>query len=57
MDIVIMARDTLPLAAQDPAALKPVPQAVQDDNLVPKGSLSDHRRYVFGAQSKSGCLF
>ena len=44
VEIIIMARNPLAVAAQGAADLEPAPQAVENDDLVPEGSLciDDH---------------
>jgi hypothetical protein len=54
MHIVVVARNALSLGAQHTATFKPLPHAVEDDNLVPEGSFCDNGRHVFGAKRKLG---
>jgi hypothetical protein len=47
-----VAGNALPLPAQYAAFFEPRPHPVDDDDLVPEGSLRDNRCDVFGAKCK-----
>src|SRR5438552_12979005 len=52
MEIVVVTRNALSLPPQHPAFFEPRSHPVDDDDLVPKGSLRNNRCDVFGAKRK-----
>lgn len=54
MDVVIVTRYPLALVSQFVAAVIPLAQTVQDDDLVPERSLWPHRRYVPDREVQTG---
>jgi hypothetical protein len=52
VNIVVMARDALPSSPQLPTAVPPPAQAMQDNNLVPKGTAGVNGGHVADCQIK-----